>query len=298
VRRGDLVNGSYRILMLPHTIALSPSEATKIQDFVEQGGTVVADGEPGIFDEHGRRMAKPALSEIFSGQAIRVATGKGEAIYTTSLGDRDRESGRNILKIFEAAGVKPLFPLARVNGGPVSDVETHIFDNGKITIVALQREFPAESGTVGADTMPSRREAVALMLPRSFYVYDLRNGRALGFVDRLALELGPVDPVILGLSEIPLAPPSISGPRYTHLGSNPEFFIHSDLPAALDVVHLDVIDPEGSIVAHYSGNLSVTRGAASKLLPFAVNDKPGIWTIRARDLVSGATATAELKVER
>ena len=179
VRRGDLVNGSYRILMLPHTIALSPSEATKIQDFVEQGGTVVADGEPGIFDEHGRRMAKPALSEIFSGQAIRVATGKGEAIYTTSLGDRDRESGRNILKIFEAAGVKPLFPLARVNGGPVSDVETHIFDNGKITIVALQRQFPAESGTVGADTMPSGREAVALMLPRSFYVYDLRNGRRL-----------------------------------------------------------------------------------------------------------------------
>ena len=114
----------------------------------------------------------------------------------------------------------------------------------------------------------------------------------------MALELGPVDPVILGLSEIPLAPPSISGPRYTHLGSNAEFFIYSDSPAALDVVHLDVIDPEGSIVAHYSGNLSVTRGAASKLLPFAVNDKPGIWTIRTRDLVSGATATAELKVER
>jgi hypothetical protein len=65
-----------------------------------------------------------------------------------------------------------------------------------------------------------------------------------------------------------------------------------------DVVRLGVIDPEGSTVAHYSGNLSVTRGEASKLLPFAFNDKPGIWTIRARDLLNGATATAELKVER
>ena len=35
VRRGDLGNGSYRILMLPHTIALSPIEAKKIKDFVE-----------------------------------------------------------------------------------------------------------------------------------------------------------------------------------------------------------------------------------------------------------------------
>ena len=67
VRRGDLGNGSYRVLMLPHTIALSPIEAKKIQDFVDKGGTVVADGEPGIFDEHGRRMAKPALAHIFCG---------------------------------------------------------------------------------------------------------------------------------------------------------------------------------------------------------------------------------------
>ena len=139
---------------------------------------------------------------------------------------------------------------------------------------------------------------MALMLPRSFHVYDLRVGRTLGFIDRLALELGPVDPVILALSEKPLAPPFISGPRDTHLGTNAEFFIHSDWPAAFDVVHLDVVDPEGSSVAHYAGNLSVMQGAASKLLPFAFNDKPGIWTIRARDLLSGDTATAELKVEQ
>src|SRR5271166_2869093 len=99
-----------------------------------------------------------------------------------------------------------------------------------------------------------------------------------------------------GASENPLAPPSISGPRNTRLGSNAEFLIRSDWPAAVDVVHLDVIDPEGTPVEHYSGNLLVIQGAASKLLPFAFNDKPGIWTIRARDLLSGATARVELKV--
>jgi hypothetical protein len=145
---------------------------------------------------------------------------------------------------------------------------------------------------------PNSREAVVLTLPHPFHLYDLRTGQSLGKSDRLALELGPVEPILLAVSEKPLAPPSISGPRDTHLGSNGEFFIHSDAAGASDVIHLDVIDPEGSTVAHYSGNLSVTRGEASKLLPFAFNDKPGIWTIRARDLLNGATATAELKVER
>jgi hypothetical protein len=59
VRRGDLGNGDYRILMLPHSIALSSVEAKEISSFVEHGGIIIADGEPGIFDEHGRRIAKP-----------------------------------------------------------------------------------------------------------------------------------------------------------------------------------------------------------------------------------------------
>ena len=117
VRRGDLGNGSYRILMLPHTIALSPIEAKKIKDFVEQGGVVVADGQPGIFDEHGRRLAEPALSEIFAGSATHARTGKGEAFYAAFPVDRGRESGRGILVILKAAGVKPRFQLSRLDGG-------------------------------------------------------------------------------------------------------------------------------------------------------------------------------------
>ena len=142
VRRGGLGNGSYRILMLPHTIALSPIEAKKIKDFVERGGIVVADGQPGIFDEHGRRLAEPALSEIFAGSATHARTGKGEAFYAAFPVDRGRESGRGILVILKAAGVKPRFQLSRLDGERVSDVETHIFDNGKATIVALQRQTP------------------------------------------------------------------------------------------------------------------------------------------------------------
>jgi len=63
------------------------------------------------------------------------------------------------------------------------------------------------------------------------------------------------------------------------------------------VIHLDVIDPDGNTIAYYSGNLLMTDSRITRLLPFAVNDKPGVWTIRATDLLGGATATTDLVVE-
>jgi hypothetical protein len=294
VRHGALAGGDYRILMLPHTVALSPIEAKEISDFVERGGVVVADGEPGVFDEHGRQMAKPLLSGVFSGPATLAETsfafGKGKAIYTTFDDEGGRERSRAFSGILEVAGVRPRFPLVRSDGGPARDIETYIFENGEVTVVALLRDFDPSADL-------SNREAVVVTLPRPLNAYDLRTGRRFGNTDRLAVELGPVDPVLLALSERPLAPPSISGPSNTRLGSNAEFQIRSDSSAAVDVVHLDVIDPAGNIVAHYSGNLLVPRGGVSKLLPLAFNDQPGIWSIRARDLLGGGSEVAELHVE-
>ena len=136
-----------------------------------------------------------------------------------------------------------------------------------------------------------------LALPRPLFVYDVRKGRLLGSTDRLPVKLGPVEPVILAVSEKPLGPPSVSSPQGARLGTNAEISVSSTLQAALDVIHLDVIDPEGNTIAYYSGNLLMTDSRITKLLPFAVNDKPGVWTIRATDLLGGATATTDLVVE-
>ncbi len=294
VSRGDLRNGNYRILMLPQTIALSRIEAEEIRDFVEQGGVVIATGEPGIFDEHGRRMAQPLLSEVFTGPATRATTrfafGKGKAIYLTFPDARNGQSGRALAEVLEAAGVQPRFSVVRPDGGPQRDVETYIFENGAVTIVALLRDFVPPS-------IPIADEAVVLAVPQPLNAYDLRAGRSLGSSDRLTLELGPAGPVVLALSEKPFAPPSISGPRSARLGANVEFSIGTGSPAALDVLRVEVIDPEGSVVQHYSWNMIVAEGAAAKLLPLAFNDKAGTWTIRVKDLLSGETVTAPLKVE-
>jgi hypothetical protein len=289
VRRGEL-RRDYRILILPHTIALGASEAAEIRGFVERGGVVIADSEPGQFDAHGRRLPKPVFGGPPDRSAINFAFGKGKAIYLASANGRDRQNIQRLSRILDNAGVKPPFPVLRTDAGPADDVETHIFTNGELTIVALQRDYLPPSNS-------DNRETVALALPRMFSVYDLRARRLLGNTDRLELELDPVEPVLLSLSEEPIAPPSIAGPRRAHLGEIAEFQIRSKSPAARGVIHLDVIDPDGSTIAHYSGNLLTAEGLAADALPLAFNDKTGVWKLQATDLPSGGTATAELQVD-
>jgi hypothetical protein len=130
-----------------------------------------------------------------------------------------------------------------------------------------------------------------------FNVYDLRAHRLLGNTARLELELGPVEPLLLSLSEKPIALPSIAGPRRAHLGEIAEFQVRSNSPAEHGVIHLDVTDPDGGTIVHYSENLLVNGAVTTKVLPLALNDKTGVWRLRAADLPSGGTATAELQVD-
>ena len=53
-----------RVLILPHAIALSQAEADEIRAFAQRGGTVLADTEPGLFDQHSRRLPAPLLAGV------------------------------------------------------------------------------------------------------------------------------------------------------------------------------------------------------------------------------------------
>jgi hypothetical protein len=294
VRQGALREGAFRVLLLPHTIALAPQEATEIREFAAQGGVVIADGEPGLFDEHGRKLTTPLLSEMFPGPprhpSAAFAYGKGRAIYLASSGPRRREILSQLSAILQPAGVAPFFTLLRTDGRPPDDVESYLFMNGEVTILALQRDFAALSDFGGG-------ERLAVGLPRRFHVHDIRAERSLGETDRVELDLDPVEPVLLSLSERDLAPPNVTGLRTAHLGDTLEFHIVSATPAMRGVIHLDVVDPEGSTVLGYSGNLVTDDADASRIIPLAVNDKPGVWKVRVKDLLGGMSETIELRVE-
>ncbi|MFP4055741.1 MAG: beta-galactosidase trimerization domain-containing protein [Candidatus Brocadiia bacterium] len=63
IREG--VPEEYKVVVLPACFALSDVEAHRFRQFVERGGTLVADFMCGLFDQHGKGRARGALDDLF-----------------------------------------------------------------------------------------------------------------------------------------------------------------------------------------------------------------------------------------
>jgi hypothetical protein len=71
LRRGRLLSGSFRVLILPRVVALSSEETEVIKEFVSQGHLLVADGWTGLFNSRLRESPHPALDALFGIDRIR-----------------------------------------------------------------------------------------------------------------------------------------------------------------------------------------------------------------------------------
>ena len=75
LRQGEFQHQRYKVLILPQTEAIGPREAEAIRKFVADGGTLIADMRPGIYDGHCRPLAQGILDDVFGIQR----TGREEA---------------------------------------------------------------------------------------------------------------------------------------------------------------------------------------------------------------------------
>jgi hypothetical protein len=316
VEEGALLRGGYRSLILPHSISLSQAEANAMRRFVEQGGVLIADGEPGAFDEHSRRLAKPLLSELFSGShngpvALRPF-GRGKAIYLAEgmlnyyrdrLLGKEQPALRLMGQIFKENSINAVIGVTGPSGEPPVGVEIHSFQNGGASIVGLLSNAQLSIEDLGQPEVISNRRfekprTVLVTLPSDFYVYDIRAAKAMGKTKQFTVQLDPYEPLIFCLSPVPFRALALSAPARLRRGQDGQLGLSFSgvSPAAMHVFHVDVLDPAGKVVAYYSGNVLASNGRADRLLPLALNDEAGTWSIRVRDLLTGQTQSAFVEV--
>jgi hypothetical protein len=314
--RGELLKHGYRVLVLPRSSSLSKGEDDAIREFISQGGIVIADGEPGVFNEHSRRLPASPLADLFGGahsDAISIRQfGKGRAISIKTntldyLQDRLRRKEGPVQelvgKLLRSNGIHPLFAVTDASGRPVAGVETHVFRNGGTWLVTLLSNPQQRVNELGPPDFRSNQRfespvAVTLTLPEEMYLYDVRGNKALGEKRTLSLTVNPYEPVILTATAAPLPPLRVSAPDEAQLGSSAQISIDCpQTPAALHVFHVDVVDPQGQSVLNYSGNVLAKDGRAMKVIPLAYNDPSGSWNIHVHDLLSGQTAIRKLTVK-
>jgi hypothetical protein len=72
IENGELINGGYKVLVLPQSVAMSKMECEQIDAFVHAGGMVIADNMTATMDEHCKRLANGQLDELFGIQRSEV----------------------------------------------------------------------------------------------------------------------------------------------------------------------------------------------------------------------------------
>lgn len=306
VEDGELQKRGYRVLILPRSSSLSELEAKAIREFVDQGGVLIADGEPGVFDSHSRRLPKPLLSDLFEGahrgKAIRV---NADVLnyHQKRLVRKEGEIHQLMGKLIAESGVHPAFAVVDESNHPVVGVETHQFRNGGVTIIGLLSNPQFRVNELGPAEFKSNQRfetprPVRLKLPAEMYAYDIRAGKSLGRKSEIAVAVDPYEPVLLAFSPGPLPALKLAAPQRIERGESARIGLGFDsaTPAATHLFHVEVLDPSGKPVAHYSGNVLAPGGHAEKFLPVAGNDASGGWTVRVRDLLSGQEQTAAIEV--
>lgn len=136
IESGALMKERWRVLVLPHSQALSGKEAEGIRGFVRSGGLVLADLAPGVMDEHCKRLPGGFLDDVFGvkqGAARAKRTGKADISATVDAVRFEAAipdavvDGSLTLTTAEALGKTGATPVVTVNE----------FGNGKAVLLNL-----------------------------------------------------------------------------------------------------------------------------------------------------------------
>ncbi|HEX6648940.1 MAG TPA: beta-galactosidase trimerization domain-containing protein, partial [Pyrinomonadaceae bacterium] len=267
----------------------------------------------------GIRIAEPDIkvstgTALFNNNAAIVNhTGKGWTIYLNTVWDqyakqRAAKFGGAAYRelahaILNKAGIQPSIAVTSPDGQPISQAQIARYTFGNAEIVAIVKENVAIAGVVGQDGVTTYNDAnlgqvakqeLTIKLPRKSYVTEVRTGKQFGFTDVVHTSILIGDALILAFtpdaSEL-----RIDSGAVAHPGDHVSFNLISTAPATT-LVRCHVYAPDGSRLPIYSNNVLVQQGRGSFTLPFALNDAPGKYVIRATDVVTGATVEKSLEL--
>jgi len=170
IEKGELISGRYKVLLLPQSVAISAAEKKAIEAFVNSGGVVIADNMTATMDEHGKRLAKGQLDEMFRNHPDKA----------TYLNQPPQKS--QFANIFKRAGIVP-------GAAPIPGTRQWRYKQGQSEFLAIMRNQKSPDTTV----------TVELFKPAK--VRNLRSGEDYGTTKRITATLDSSSPIILVLHQ-------------------------------------------------------------------------------------------------
>ena len=299
VENGALMEEKYRIFIMLQSRAVSEEEAEAIREFVKNGGVVIADIIPAILNEKGTIQEKGLLADLFptNKKGTVTALGRGKTVllgkdflagYSKAhfqVGWKKLEGRWKLLAdlLEKEAGLRPKVLIVRSGGGEMPPTEIARFKCGENEFVGLLREYFLY------DHEPYKAR---IRFPYKSHLYDVIEGKYLGFTRNLKTEISykaglyclmryKVDAVELTLPETASAgtPTQVEMALKISKGEGP----------SKHCFRVEVVSPMGENLNYYAQNIVSENGSAQAEIPWALNEKPGQYTVMVRDVASGVS---------
>lgn len=248
--------------------------------------------DPGVELTEGRALGKAGESPLFivhrvgRGQAVLLNFGIPSAPSASEGGESGRGSDMAdcLGALFTSAQIVPAVTLKATDGGRLRNVEAVRWRNGDIELLALFR---------GA----GEAEEAHVTLPAARHIYDLRQRRYIGKTATFATQLIPSRATFLALVPEPVGQPKVSVSQTIRRGQQATVRVSVRGGKGLHAVCIKAQTPEGRDADWLKQVVMVGPRGADVALPFAFNDPPGKWTVRAIDVYTndGPTSTVNLR---
>lgn len=143
MRLGEVDLSRFKVILLPMTQAMGASEAEMLRAYVRNGGVLIADVRPAIYDGHVKPLAAGQLDDVFGVKRARLpAALVGDGSIQVPAGGGKIE----ILALSGAradAGVQPVKASAAGSAGPAPLLLSHNFGQGRAILMNLtMTSFP------------------------------------------------------------------------------------------------------------------------------------------------------------
>ncbi|OGV51149.1 MAG: hypothetical protein A2017_17840 [Lentisphaerae bacterium GWF2_44_16] len=263
---------SYKILFLPHILAISDNTVSNIRDFMNKGGIVISDIIPGTYNEMGvPRENNPFLQDLDKKKNIIILDG---------IFDKSRQD--SYTKLYEVLKSNEVLPILASDKTPyLKGREVFHFTKGDLDTFAVTRDYRRASDN----------EEQTFFFPKKRHVYDIRKGKYIGETDKISCSIPVSETVVFGSYPYKVDSLDINLSERIKAGTdlNAKFKINASTGKPGDhVFHLEIISPSGKESSFMKYNISAPSGTTDFSVRMAENDEYGIWTLKVKDVLSGA----------
>ena len=224
--------------------------------------------------------------------------------------DRRKAALGNVLRaVLRAGGVEPWFQITGKadRGGPVFLGEAVLYRSGEARYLCLLKD-----PTPPIFNPDEQSDTVEIVLPGKFnvYEYDVPAAKSLGSTATISRTLRAGEAAVYALLPYEVVSVQVdTDARRYRAGQVVEVTVNvqsardrsiltppGEQITGRQVVHVEVLDPSAKALRHYARNIVTRGGRARMMIPLALNDPGGDWTVRGNDVATGIVGEARFHV--